>query len=143
MKFLTNQLTISSILPLIDNKHDFMFIRRYLLNQPTVIELQVASRIATVVDLQHPDTVDNPLVKARLNKNSKWKDPLIIHYEHEVRLESYNKDIHKLWNQIFQETIVMNTKLIVGNRNSPNAKQTLVRRRPHHKSERITINNSN
>lgn len=126
-----------------NNEHDFMFIRRYLLNRPTVIERQIEYRIATVMDLQNPDIIDTSVVPIRLNKNSKSTDRLIIHYLHEARLASYKKDFHQLWNQIFRKTIVMNTKLIVGNRNSPNAKKTFIRRRSYHKSEGIMINNNN
>ncbi len=77
------------MIPLIDNEHGFMFIRRYLLNRPTDIEHQTASRIATVTDPHNTDSIDNPLVQLRLNKSLKWINRLIIHYQHEARLESY------------------------------------------------------
>ncbi len=48
-------------------------------------------------------------------------------------LQVIKKDIHELWDQIFEETLVMKTKLIVGNRNSPNTTRTLVRLCPHPK----------
>jgi hypothetical protein len=53
-----------------------------------------------------------------------------MHYTHEARLESYKKNIHQLWNQIFAQTPVINMRLIIGNRNNPNNKGTLVHRRP-------------
>ncbi len=52
-------------------------------------------------------------------------------YTHEALLATYKKHIHQLWDQIFTDTPVTNTKLIVGNRNSCNATKTLMRRRPH------------
>jgi hypothetical protein len=43
MKFFTNNITIASMIPFIDDEQDFMFIRDYLLNKPTVTEHQIAS----------------------------------------------------------------------------------------------------
>jgi hypothetical protein len=42
-----------------------------------------------------------------------------------------SKHIHQLWHQIFGDTPVTSTKLIVGNCNSRNAIKTFIRRRPH------------
>jgi hypothetical protein len=121
-----------------------MFIRDYLLNKPTVTEHQIASRIAKTLDPNNNDTMDDSLVQIRLRQKSKWVDNLIIHYKHEARLASYKKDIHQLWNQIFKNTPFMNTKLIIGHRNSPNMTKTVVHRRSHYKSTSIpTINKQN
>ncbi len=133
MKFLTNNLRISSIIPLLETENDFIFIRSHLLYTPTPIEQQIATRITKTIDSLDHDTTNNPLVRLRLKTKSKWIDNLIIHYVHEERLTSYKKHIHQLWDQIFKDTPAMNTKLIVSNRNSPNAIQTLVRRRSHQK----------
>ncbi len=96
MKFFTNYLAISTIIPVIETEYDFKFIRDYLLNKPTTTEHQIALRIAKAIDSNSKDTVDNPLVKAQIGKNSKWINNLIIHYTHENRLENYKKDIHQL-----------------------------------------------
>ncbi len=117
--------------------------RRYLLNKPTVAERQIASSITTMIDPNSKDTTDNPLLSAQLDKISKWINNLIIHYTHEQRLESYKKDIHHLWNQTFTETPMMNTKLIVGNRNSQNATKAFFHRGPDQKSSRKTTDSSN
>ena len=77
------------------------------------------------------DTANDPLVRIHAKRQSKSLHNLIIHYLHEARLTSYKKDIHELWDQIFQQTVVLNTKLIVGNRNSQNTTRTLVRLCPH------------
>jgi hypothetical protein len=66
---------------------------------------------------------------------------LIVHYKHEERFETFKKDIHQLWNQTFANIEVMNTKLIIGNRNSQNATKTLVDRRPQYKSKPIQTDN--
>jgi hypothetical protein len=90
MKFFTSNITISSIIPFIDNEQDFMFIRDRLLNRPTATEHQIASRIVQTIDPKNNETVDNPLVQIRLNQQSKWATNLILHYKHEQRFTSYN-----------------------------------------------------
>jgi len=133
MKFVINNLRISSIIPLFETENNFQFVRSYLLNRTTVTEQQIACRIAKTIDYTNHDKPNDPLVRIHLKRASKSINNLIIHYVHEARLTSYKKDIHELWDQIFQETIVMNTKLIVGNRNSSNTTQTLVRLCPYPK----------
>jgi hypothetical protein len=133
MKFLKDNLRILSIIPLPKTENDFIFIRSHVLYTPTPIEQKIATRVAKTIDSLDHDKTNKILVRLRLKTKSKWIDNLIIHYVHEERLTSYKKHIHQLWDQIFKETPAMNTKLIVGNRNSSNTIQTLVRRRPHQK----------
>jgi len=123
---------------LFGSENNFQIIRSNLLNKPTIAEHQIASRIAKTINLHSNNTLDDPLVKTRLAKTSKWINNLIIHYTHENRLESSKKDIHELWDHVFTNTPVMNTKLIIGNRNNPNMTKTLVRRNPRHQSSTNT-----
>jgi hypothetical protein len=130
---------------LIANPNDFLFVRSYILNRPTATEYQIASRIAKTIDSLKNNTIDDPLVRTRLNKVSNSDRNLIIHYTHEARLATYKKHIHQLWDQIFVDTPMKSTKLIVGNRNSPNTTRILIRGRPHHMSpakitDNITLN---
>ncbi len=90
MKFFQSNHTISSLLPLLDNEHDFTFLRTYLLNRPTITEHEIASRIANTIDPDDYNEIDDPLVRAHLKKKSKWVEKLIVHYTHEARLNSYN-----------------------------------------------------
>jgi len=53
------------------SESDFQYIRRILLNKPTIPKYQIASRIVTTVHTDFKEDVDNPLVKARLNKQKK------------------------------------------------------------------------
>jgi len=137
MKFFKSYSSTPMISPLIDNENDFATIRRRLLNKPTIAEYQIGSRIAMADDKTHNDTVRNPLAQTRADKESKWLKNLIIHYTHEKRLQNYKKDIRLLWNQTFEKTPIIFTKLIIGNRNSPNMTQQLVRRRPTPKQNKI------
>jgi hypothetical protein len=114
------------------------------LNKTTITEHEIASRIAKTIDPNTNDTTDDPLVQLRIRQKSKWIDNLIIHYKHEARFVAYKKDIHQLWNHIFRDTPVLNTKLVIGHRNTRNLTKTLVHRRPHYKSASLpTITNQN
>ncbi len=123
---------------LIDNEHDFRFIRDHLMDKPTPIEHQIASRIAKTIHQNSQHTVEDPLVRQELRQESTFTEKFIIHYIHEARLQTTKKDIHQLWDQTFQQTPIMNTKLIIGNRNSPNLTRTLVHRRPQKKPIDLT-----
>jgi hypothetical protein len=118
-KFFLNKLSSTSIIPLIPNSNNFLFLRSYILNRPTAIEHQVASRIAKAIDQN--ETINDSLVQMQIHKESNPSRHLIIHYTHEARLETYKKQIHQLWDQIFADTPVTGTELIVGNHNSCNA----------------------
>jgi hypothetical protein len=116
---------------LIADQNDFLFVCSYILDRATAIEHQLASRIAKTTDTLKNDTIDDPLVRMGLKKFSNSDQNLVVHYPHEARLATYKKYIHQLWHQTFAETPVLNTKLIVENRNSRNATKILIRRRPH------------
>ena len=79
MKFVTNNLRISSILPLFETEIDFQFVRSYLLNKTTVTEQQIAYQIAQTVDSIDHDAANDPLVRLHVNRQSKSLHNLIIH----------------------------------------------------------------
>jgi hypothetical protein len=134
--FFNHYPTKSTILPLLNNENNFATFHRLFLNQPTIHEHQIASRIAKTINPDKNDTVDNPAVERKRNKQSKWLNNLIIHYTHEKRLAAYKQDIHEIWNHTFQQTPVLDTRLIIGNRNSKNLTKQLVRRRPQCKNKK-------
>jgi hypothetical protein len=96
------------------------------LNKPTTPEYQMASRIAKAIKSNLNEEADDPLVRARLKKQLKFDKNLIIHYTYEKRLQSNKTVIHQLWNQVFQQTPVIESRLIIGNRNSRNLTRELV-----------------
>ncbi len=122
-------MSISDVLPTIHTENDFTRLRYLLLNRPTIPEYQIASQVAKAIKNNPTEEINDPLVKARINKQSKFGNNLIIHYAYEKRLQSDKNAIHQLWHQTFEETPVMNTRLIIGNRNSRNMTQELVHRR--------------
>ena len=100
------------------------------MNTPTIPEHQVASRIARALKNESQQEVDNSLVRAKLQKQNKYDNNLIIHYTHETRLNNNKRHIHQLWNQIFTQTPILSTRLIVGTRNNHNIIQELVHQKP-------------
>ncbi len=94
----------------------------------------MASRIAKAIETNRNEEADDPLVRARLKKQSKFDKNLIIHYTYGKRLQSNKTVIHQLWNQMFQQTPVIQSRLIIGNRNSRNLTRELVHRRPQQKN---------
>ncbi len=71
---------------MINTKNDFAHIRYLLFNRPTIPEYQIASRVAKAIKNNPIEEVIDLLVKARLNKQSKLDNNLIIHYTCEKRL---------------------------------------------------------
>lgn len=115
----------------------FQLIRSNLLHKPTVADLQIASRLATVtnqMNISYPEltrsTIDD--ISKEKQHSALHTDNLIIHYTHEGRFQTFKRDVHHLWKETFESTPIVYTKLIVGHRNHRNATRELVRRRPHH-----------
>jgi hypothetical protein len=129
-KFFSSGLPTSFLLSMITSEHDFAFTRCTLLNRPTISEYQIASRITRTINVDSEEVVDNPLVRARPRKQTKFDNNLIIHYTYEKRRQTNKNDIHQLWNQTFQQTPIIHTRLIIGNRNSRNLTRELVHRGP-------------
>jgi hypothetical protein len=87
-------LSISDVLPTIHNENDFVRPRYLLLNRPTIPEYQIASRIAEAIKSNPTEEINDPLVKARLNKQSKFDNNIIIHYTYEKRLQNNKTYLH-------------------------------------------------
>ncbi len=115
---------------MITSENDFAFIRRILLTKPTIPQHQIASRIAQTTNVNSEEQVPYPSVKERLTEQTENNMNLIVHSKHEKRLAANKKEIHQIWNQTFQQTPVMNTRLIIDNRNNHNLTKELVKRRP-------------
>lgn len=77
---------------MIYTENDFASIRQTLLTKPTIPEYQIASRVARFIKSEPQEIIDDPLVKSRLEKPSKFESNLIIHYTYEKRFQS-NKNI--------------------------------------------------
>ena len=63
-------------------------------------------------------------------KRQNKQNNLITHYTYESRFAHYKSQIHQIWNDIFENTPVMETTLIVDTRNNLNLGQGFVRKSP-------------
>ncbi len=133
----------TSILPIIDNENEFIRFRHQLLPQPTISEHARASRIASQLDYKKVYPNIDPLVKSKLLKRQNKENTLLIHYTHESRFAHYKSKIHQKWHEIFENTPIMETTLIVGTRNNPNLTKEFVRKSPYIKASSHTHNNHN
>jgi hypothetical protein len=110
--------------------------RQTLLGQPTQRQSQVALSAATA-DIDN-DPTDEQIMKMENEKNTTTAnetiynkdDRFFVHYTHEKRFQSLKRDMHKLYQDTFENTAAIYSKLIVGNRNRRNAQHELVRKRP-------------
>ncbi len=104
-KFFSNYLPALFALSMISNENDFAFIRHQLLNKPTIPEYQIASRIAKPIDANSKEELNDPLVNAHPNRQTKPGRNPIIRYTYEKRLQS-NK---KRYASIMESNISTNT----------------------------------
>jgi hypothetical protein len=102
--------------------------RTQLLNHPTSSQSEIEKRIISV---DETNEALNEQVKSEIEKaDEKSATRLIVHSVYEKRLETIQRDIHEVWAMTFEDSNMLNVKLIVGSRNARNAKLELVRTRP-------------
>ena len=122
---------------MIHDENEYHSLRQQLLGEPTLTEHLRASRIASQIDFNTGIVPDDALVQTKLVKRQQRANklqPLIVHYTYEKHFAYYKSRIHQEWNNLFQGTLVSETRLIVGTRNNPNLTKELVRRSPHLKT---------
>ncbi len=100
------------------------------MDQQTSAEKQIQSRIDKAKIYNETQEPNHSKHQQQLSKQSKWNSRLIVHYTHEQRLANNKKDFHQIWNNIFDNTPTVNTKLIIGTRNSRNATKEMISKRP-------------
>jgi hypothetical protein len=102
--------------------------------QPTRQQSQVEIRIATVTtDNDHLIEESDKKKEFTIQENKKpneFQNKLIIHYTHEARFNTCKHDMHRIFQETFGNTQIIETKLIVGNRNRINTMRELIRKRP-------------
>jgi len=106
--------------------------RHKIIDQPTPRQSQIAISASTAnLDNDQTDEKQNK-TKESIKKITKtnYGDKLIVHYTHEKQFEPFKRDMHRIYENVFENTPAMNLKLIVGNRNRRDAKNELVRKRP-------------
>ena len=127
----------SSMIPFIGNDNQFLLMRNTLLPKLTVKERETQHRIKAVrlneeTDNHHTkEETTGATTISKQNKPNKFTNVLFLHYTHEKRLHSLKRDIHKIYSEIFHDTLSMDLRLIVGHRNHRNTGHELVQKRPN------------
>ncbi|CAF2079602.1 unnamed protein product, partial [Rotaria magnacalcarata] len=133
-KIFSGYISSRSFLPFIDNEDQFLHMRIALSGQPSRQQSQVEMRIATLttdnehlieeLDKKHEFTIQEK------KKPKEFQNKLIIHYTHEKRFNTRKRDLHRIFQETFANTSILETKLIVGNRNQKSTLKELIRKRP-------------
>ncbi|CAF3762222.1 unnamed protein product [Rotaria sp. Silwood1] len=109
--------------------------RNKLLNQPTGRQSPVSISAATA-DIDNDQTDDahhEPTTTTAHEQNKKaltYGNKLFVHYTHEKRFQIFKSDMHRVYDNVFKDTLVADVKLIVGNKNHRQSKNELICKRP-------------
>jgi hypothetical protein len=110
--------------------------RIVLSGQPSRQQSQVEMRIATLTtDNEHLIKESDNKQEFTIQENKKqneFKNKLIIHYTHENRFNTCKRDMHRIFQDTIANNPIIETKLIVGNRNQRSTMRELIRKRPRH-----------
>ena len=135
-KFASEYLSDSLFSLLISDERQYSILYQKIMNQPII-------RPSQTVRLNEDDDTDNTtmgynaVAQQITTKSSKpstkstdTAKKLILHYHHEKRFHSFKHDLHKLYDDTYQNTPGIDLKLLIGNRNRRNAAHQLIRKRP-------------
>ncbi|CAF3572915.1 unnamed protein product [Rotaria socialis] len=133
-KFFSGYISSRSFLPFLDEERQFLQMRIALSGQPSRKQSQVEMRIATVTTdnnylFEESDKKQEFTIQEN-KKQNEFQNKLIIHYTHEKRFNTRKHDLHRIFQETFANTPIIETKLIVGNRNRKNTMKELIRKRP-------------
>ena len=105
--------------------------RNKLLGEPTARQSQMSISAATA-DIDN-DQTDELIKKDQTTANQKSvdsTDKFYVRYTHEQRFNTLKTDMHHVYDETFQNTPAMYTRMIVCTRNRRDAKNELIRKRP-------------
>ncbi|CAF3797934.1 unnamed protein product [Rotaria socialis] len=105
-----------------------------LSGQPSRLHSQVEMRNATLTtDNEHLIEESNEKRQFTIHDNKKtseFQNKLIIHYTHEKRFSTRKRDLHCIFQETIANTPIIETQLIVANRNQKSTMKELFRKRP-------------
>ncbi|CAM4828303.1 unnamed protein product, partial [Rotaria magnacalcarata] len=134
-KYFSDYISTSPFLPSIDNEKNFFQFRKKLSGQPTPRQSQVALSAATADIDNDPEADERKQTTESQTKLdttiTNYEGKLFVHYTHEKRFRVLKRDMHHVYEHIFESTPAMYTKLIVGNRNRRQATDELIHKRPN------------
>jgi len=117
----------NSFTSLITDMTQFSLLRQKILAQPTIRQTQVTRSITSAnANTEQPD---DSTVTTHGNVID-LQDRCFIHYTHEKRFRPFKRDMHQLYEKVFQQTPAMGIKIVVGNRNLQDGEKELIQKRP-------------
>jgi len=121
-------------LTFIPNENQFILIRTNIQHQPTPQQSNAMISARRAETPNHP-TNGKQIRSKETPKGSEKNDDknaskLIVHYIHERRFHSIKRDMHLIYQNIFERTPVADVKMIVGNPNRRDSKHELIHKRP-------------
>jgi hypothetical protein len=117
----------NSFTSLITDRTQFYLLRRKILAQPTIRQTQVRRSIASA-NTNTEQSEDSTVTKH--GNVTDLRDRFFIHYTHEKRFLPFKRDMHRLYEQVFQQAPAMAIKIVVGNRNRRDVSKELIQKRP-------------
>jgi hypothetical protein len=114
--------------------------RNKLLGEPTSRQSQIELS-ATTAGMDNDQTDDQIIEQPTTtdNKPTNYGARFFVHYTHEQRFNTLKKDMHQVYDDIFQNTPAMYTRMVVSTRNRRDAKHEVIRKRPKRTLLRNTI----
>ena len=102
-----------------------------ILGEPTKRQSQIALS-ATTADFDNDQTDEQMMQQEATTdlKSTNSGDKFFVRYTHEQRFNRLKKDMHKVYDDIFQNTPAMCARLTVATRNRRDSKNELIRKRP-------------
>jgi hypothetical protein len=117
----------NSFTSLITDMTQFSLLRQKIFAQPTIRQTQVTRSIASA-NTNTEQTDDSTVSK--YGNVTDLQDRFFIHYTHEKRFRPFKRDMHQLYDNVFQQTPAMAIKIVVGNRNRRDGRKELIHKRP-------------
>ena len=96
--------------------------------------MALSAATADIDNDPEPDETKQPTesrMKLDTTTITNYEEKLFVHYTHEKRFTALKRDMHHVYEDIFESTPAMYTKLIVGNRNRRQATDELIHKRPN------------
>ena len=140
-KFFLKFTSATSFLPYINNDKQF-FLMRSTLFSPPITEHQSQLKPSEATDdienvsahrAQPPPPAAAAATKWKSKQNrrkKKFEDQFFIHHTHEKRFRSTKRGLHRVHQDLFNQSETKSVHMLVGNRNRRNATHELIRKRP-------------
>lgn len=132
--FFSKYIPFTQFEPIIHGTQLYLDIRKQLLSQLEKTEPNSTNEIMLSQTIQNKE--NNPPVREVNGTRSiikpiqlRW-GKILLHYIHERRFDSFKRDMHQIYRNLFKNSHIADTKMIVGNRNRRDMRHEIIRKRP-------------